>query len=399
MDERSGEMTITKGGKAPGRKNEMVVEASMALALAAKLCRPKVCPMYPITPSTHIPEKISEFIFNGEMDTEMIHVESEHSAMAAMIGAAAAGVRTYTATASQGLALMFELLPVMSGNRLPGVMSVANRTLSAPISIWNDHSDSVSARDQGWIQVYCESTQEAIDTTIQLYKVSEDHSVLLPAMVCIDGFTLSHVCERAILPEQAAVDKFLPAFKPFVKLDPKKPVAMGPIAFPNSFMEFKKQQQDAMDKALPLIGKVHKGYGKEFGRSYGNGWLETYRMEGAEYALIGMGTLCGTARVAIDELREKGEKAGMIKLRSLRPFPVKELQRAAKNLKGITVIDRHISLGFEGPLYTDVRSALYDSGIKTNNFIAGLGGRDITVDRLQKALHAIEKGQEGGWLL
>ncbi len=378
---------------------EMVVEASMALALGAKLCKPKVIPMYPITPQTHIVERLADFINNGELDAEMLHAESEHSAMAAMIGASATGVRTYTATSSQGLALMFELLPVMSGNRLPGVMSVANRALSAPISIWNDHSDSVSARDQGWIQLYCESTQEAIDTTIQLYKVSENHDVLLPAMVCIDGFTLSHVLERAVIPEQEEVDEFLPEFKPFVKLDPENPVSIGPIAFPNSFMEFKKQQQDAFEKAMPLIGEVHDEFAKKFGRSYGNGWIEEYKMEDAEYALIGMGTLIGTARVAVDELREKGEKVGLIKLRSYRPFPAKEIQRATKNLKGLSVIDRHFSLGYEAPLFTEVSSALYDSPLQINSFVAGLGGRDITVERLKKALLSVKKGEPGGWLL
>ncbi|MEM0360647.1 MAG: pyruvate ferredoxin oxidoreductase [Candidatus Diapherotrites archaeon] len=377
---------------------EMVVEASMALALGAKLCRPKVISMYPITPQTHIVERLADFISNGELDAEMVHAESEHSAMAAMIGAAAAGVRTYTATASQGLALMFELLPIMAGNRLPGVMAVANRALSAPINIWNDHSDAVSARDQGWIQIYCESTQEAIDTTIQLYKVCEDRKVLLPGMVCIDGFTLSHVCERAIVPEQGEVDKFLPEFKPFAKLDPEKPVSIGPIAFPNSYMEFKKQQQEAIMGSLPVIQKVHKEFAKKFGRSYGNGLIEEYKMKDAERAIIGMGTLCGTARIAVDELRAKGKKVGMIKLRSLRPFPVKELQKATKNLKGLSVIDRHISMGFEGPLFTDIRSALYGSGIEINGFIAGLGGRDITVEKLKKAL-LTAKSKQGEWLL
>jgi len=377
---------------------EMVVEASEALALGAKLCKPKVIPMYPITPQTHIVENLAKFINNGEMEAEMIHTESEHSVMAAMIGSVATGVRTYTATSSQGLALMYELLPVMSGNRLPGVMSVANRALSAPISIWNDHSDSVSARDQGWIQLYCESTQEAIDTTIQLYKISEDHDVLLPAMVCIDGFTLSHVCERAIVPDQDKVDKFLPEYKPFVKLDPENPVSIGPISFPNSFMEFKYQQQEAFDNALPLIGKVHDEFAKEFGRSYGDGWLEEYKMENAEHAIIGMGTLCGTARAAVDDLRNKGEKVGLIKLRSYRPFPVEDLKKATKNLKGLSVIDRHFSLGFEAPLYSEVRSILYNSGLEINSFVAGLGGRDITVDRLQKALLSTKNNEKGAWL-
>ncbi len=378
---------------------EMVVEASMALALGAKLCRPKVIPMYPITPQTHIVERLADFINNGEMEAEMIHVESEHSALAAFIGSEAAGVRTYTATSSQGLALMYEILPIVSGNRMPGVMSVANRALSAPINIWNDHSDAVSARDQGWIQLFVESTQEAIDTTIQLYKICENHEVLLPGMVCIDGFTLSHVCERAIVPEQEAVDEFLPEYKPKIMLDPEKPVSIGPIAFPDSFMEFKKQQQEAMEKALPLIGKVHDEFAKKFGRSYGNGLLEQYRMDDAEYALIGMGTLTGTARVAVDEMRKEGKKVGLIKLKSLRPFPKEELIKATEKLQGLAVIDRHFSLGFEGPLYTDTRSALYGKGIRIKNFIAGLGGRDIDIKRLKKALNDTINGKEGGWLL
>jgi len=378
---------------------EMVVEASEALAWGAKLCRPKVIPMYPITPQTHIVEKLADYINNGDMDAEMIHVESEHSALAAFFGSQAAGARTYTATSSQGLALMYEILPIVSGNRMPGVMSVANRSLSAPINIWNDHSDSVSARDQGWIQLYAESTQEAIDTTIQLYKICEDHSVLLPGMVCIDGFTLSHVFERAIVPSQKAVDKFLPKYKPKIMLDPKKPVSIGPIAFPDSFMEFKKQQQEGMENALKAIGKVHNEYAKKFGRSYGNGWIEGYKMKDAEYAVMGMGTLTGTARVAVDEMRKKGKKVGLIKLRSLRPFPAEQLRKAVKNLKGLAVIDRHISLGFEGPLFTDTRSALYGSGIHTINYIAGLGGRDVSVKRIKKALYETIEGKKGGWML
>ena len=378
---------------------EMVVEASIAIAKAVKLCRPKVCPMYPITPSTHIPEKISEFIFNGELQAEMIHVESEHSACSALLGAQAAGVRTFTATSSQGLALMYEILPIISGNRMPCVMAVVNRALSAPINIWNDHSDAVSARDQGWIQLWVESTQEAIDTTIQLYKICEDHSVLLPGMLCLDGFTLSHVYERAIVPEQEQVDAFLPEYKPYIKLDPEEPITMGPIAFPDSFMEFKKMQHEAMLQALKVIKNVHDEFAKKFGRAYGNGLLELYKMEDAEYALIGMGTLIGTARVVVDKLREEGHKVGLIKLRSLRPFPKEDLAKATKNLQGLTVIDRHISLGYEGPLFSDVRSALFGSDIRINNFIAGLGGRDITQKHLREALLSLKERREGGWLL
>lgn len=376
-----------------------VVEASDAVAKAVKLCRVQVCPMYPITPSTHIPEKISEYVANGELKAEIIDVESEHSAASAVCGAAAAGSRTFTATSSQGLALMFELLPIISGMRLPTVMAVANRALSAPINIWNDHSDAVSTRDQGWLQFWVESSQEALDTVIQAYKISEDKSVLLPAMVNLDGFTLSHVFEPIEEPSQKQVDAFLPEFDPLYKLDPKNPLTFGPVGFPNSFMFFKKQQQEAMLWAVDLIGKTNRQFEKEFGRAYGDGLLELYKMDDAEYALIGMGTLCGTARHAIDELRKEGKKTGLIRIRTLRPFPKKELQDAMHNLQGAAVIDRHISLGSDGPLFSDVRSAIYCNDIQINGYIAGLGGRDITKEHLRKALDDLIAGkQKGEWL-
>ncbi|MBN1941310.1 MAG: pyruvate ferredoxin oxidoreductase, partial [Candidatus Diapherotrites archaeon] len=213
-----------------------VEECSIAVARAVKLCKVQVCPMYPITPSTHIPEKISEFVNNGELKAEVIDVESEHSAMSAAVGASAAGARTFTATSSQGFALMYEILPIASGMRLPIVMAVANRSLSAPISIWNDHSDTVSARDQGWIQLYVESSQEALDTLIQAYKLSEDKNILMPSMVCFDGFTLTHLFEPVDVPEQKEVDAFLPSYNPVQWLDIKNPKSFGPIGFPDSFM-------------------------------------------------------------------------------------------------------------------------------------------------------------------
>ncbi|MEM4663020.1 MAG: pyruvate ferredoxin oxidoreductase [Candidatus Diapherotrites archaeon] len=378
---------------------EMVVEASKAIALTAKLCRPRVIPMYPITPQTHIVENIAELINNGEFDAEMIHAESEHSACSALMGAQAAGLRTFSATASQGLALMFEVLPIVSGNRLPCVMTVANRALSAPINIWGDHSDAVSVRDLGWIQLYVESTQEAVDTLIQLYKICENKDVLLPGMLCIDGFTLSHVYERAFIPEQKDVDEFLPPYEPHVVLDPERPATMGPIAFPNSYMEFKKMQQEAMVNAIKVIEKTNKEFGKKFGRRYGNGLIETYRMEDAKYAVVGMGTLISTARTVVDKLRSKKEKVGLVKIKSLRPFPANLLRKTLENLKVVAVIDRHISLGYEGPLFTDLRSALYGSDLKIASYIAGLGGRDITAKHIEKVFMDMKKGKYGGWLL
>ena len=376
-----------------------VEEASLAIAASVKLCRVQVCPMYPITPSTHVPERISEYVANGELNAAMVDVESEHSAASAMLGAVAAGSRCFTATSSQGLALMFEILPIISGMRLPGVMAVANRALSAPINIWNDHSDSVSARDQGWIQLWVESSQEGLDAVIQGYKISEDRKVMMPLMVNFDGFTLSHVFEPVDIPEQSKVDKFLPKFKPLHVLDPKKPVTMGPIGFPNTFMHFKQQQQEAMLNAINVIKRTNKEFKKVFGRAYGDGLLELYKIQDADYAVIGMGTLCGTARIAVDKLRKQGKKVGLIKVRCLRPFPEKELQLAIKNLKAVGVIDRHISLGQEGPLFTDIRSAIYCNDISINSYIAGLGGRDIMVKHFEKIFSDLEAGkQKGEWL-
>jgi len=376
-----------------------VEEASLAIATAVKLCRVQVCPMYPITPSTHVPERISEYVADGELDAAMLDVESEHSAASAFLGAVATGSRAFTTTSSQGLALMYEILPIISGMRLPGVMAVANRAMSAPINIWNDHSDAVSARDQGWIQLWVESSQEALDTVIQGYKISEDRNVMMPLMVCFDGFTLSHMFEPVDVPEQKKVDGFLPKFRPLHVLDPKHPKTFGPIGFPDTFMELKKQQHDAMLNALEVIKKTNLAFKKSFGRAYGSGLIDLYKMKDAEYAVIGMGTLCGTARVAVDKLREQGKKVGLIKLRSLRPFPEKELQAAIRNLKALAVIDRHISLGQEGPLFTDVRSAIYCNDITVNSYIAGLGGRDITVKHFESVFSDLELGKQAGrWL-
>jgi pyruvate ferredoxin oxidoreductase alpha subunit len=379
---------------------KQVCEASMAVALGAKLCRPQVVPCYPITPQTHIVERVADFVNDGKLDARLIHVESEHSALSSGLGASATGARVFTATASQGLALMYEILPIVAGMRLPIVMAVANRALSAPINIWNDHSDSVSARDQGWFQLWVESSQEALDSVVQAFKIAEDGQVLMPGMVNLDGFTLSHVWESVDVPEQAKVDDFLPQYEAEDFLDPDNPKTFGPIGFPNSFMEFKRQQEDALQASMAKIKQVNREFEKEFGRSYGDGLLETFELEDAEYAILGMGTLCGTAKEVVRQLRAKGEKAGLIRLRSLRPFPVKELQAAVKNLQGLAVIDRHVSLGFEGPLASDVKSvlqALPDAPF-VSALVAGLGGRDITVGRLKKAFRLVKEKKSGEWL-
>lgn len=380
-----------------------VIEASKAVAIAAKLCKPAVIPMYPITPQTHIAERLAEMINDGELDSKMIPAESEHSSISAAIGVSATGLRTFTATSSQGLALMHEILFIASGLRMPIVMAVANRALSAPINIWNDQQDSISERDSGWIQLYVESSQEALDTTIQAYKIAEDSRILLPVMVCLDGFTLTHVWEPVDVPEEKRVDSYLPKFKPAHKLDVENPKTFGPIGYPDSYMYFKQAQQEAMQDSLQVIKKAHDDYATKFERSYGNGLIELYKMTDADYAIMAMGTACGTTRVVVDELRKKGEKVGLIKVRSYRPFPKEEIIKACSTLKAIGVIDRNISLGNEGALYTDLRSALYHqkNGPTINGHICGLGGRDITPEQITKIFENLKKEKENNteWML
>jgi pyruvate ferredoxin oxidoreductase alpha subunit len=371
-----------------------VIEASEAVAIAAKLCKPEVIAAYPITPQTHIVERIADFVHDGEMDTELIDVESEHSAISACLGAQATGVRTFTATASQGLALMHEILFITSGMRLPIVMAVANRALSAPINIWGDHSDSIASRDSGWMQFYVESAQEALDRTIIAYKIAENKNILLPAMVCLDGFTLSHVFEPVDIPGQKEVDQFLPSYSPIYKLDPKKPVSMGPIGFPNSFMEFKHQQQEAMLYSLNIIKKTHEEFSKKFGRSYGNGLIEEFMTKDADYAVIAMGTITATARYVVEELRKQGKKVGLIKIKTFRPFPEQEIINTTANLKAIAILDRDISFGQHGALFSEIRSALQHKDIIVNNFIVGLGGRDVTPDHIKTAFEKTIKAKE-----
>lgn len=370
-----------------------IEEASRAVAEAVKMCRPKVVPIYPITPQTHNAEAIAEFVANGELDAEIIHVESEHSAMSAAIGASATGVRTYTATSSQGLKLMSEMLYIAAGMRLPIVMMVANRALSAPINIWNDHSDTMAERDSGWIQMYVESTQEAVDRVIQLFKISEKE--LIPSMLCMDGFVLTHMYENVDMPTEEQVKAFLPDIEmPFI-LDPEKPVTMGPVGSPAHYMEIKKQQHEALLNSIQTIKEVENEFAQKFGRKWGV--IESYLTEDAEKVIVCMGTTCGTAREAINELRKQGKKAGMIKISLFRPFPKYELLgavKACKNLRHLIALDRAVSVGNAGHLFTEIRDCLFDSKIRIKGYIAGLGGRDITKKHIQKAFSL----QEEEWL-
>ncbi len=358
-----------------------VIEGSMAVAEAAKACRPAVVSAYPITPQTHIVEDISQMIADGELpNCEYVRTESEFGAASMIQGAEAAGVRSFSATSSQGAVLMYEVLFAIAGLRLPCVMVMANRSLSAPISIWNDHQDAISARDNGWIQLWAEDAQDAADLVIQAYKIGEDPRVLLPVIVNMDGFLLTHVYEPVELYDQKMVDEFLPPYKPLYALDPKNPVSIGMLAPPEVYTEARYMVHHAQIRAKEVIEEVAGDFKKKFGR-YAGGLIDSYRMEGAEVALVAMGAVIGTMKDAVDEMREEGMPVGIVKVRSYRPFPVEALRAALKDVKAVCVVDRDISMGMEGALFTDLKAGLYaKSNAEILGFIAGLGGRDITIE-------------------
>ena len=355
------------------------MEASFAIAEAVKLVDTDVVAAYPITPQTHIVESLAEIVANGELDAEFICVESEHSAMSACVGSSAVGARTFTATAGQGLELMHEVLYVAASSRLPIVMAVANRALSGPLNVWGDHSDVMATRDCGWIQYFTENAQEAFDLTLCAFKIAEDPQVLFPVMVNLDGFFVSHVVEPLYLLEKEELEGFIPPLKYPFPLDPKRPVTMGGFAPPVLYSEAKKAQEEALRSTKEVILRVWKEFGERFGRSYNP--IETYRTEDADTLLLGIGSYTETATVAIDELREKGEKVGLVRLRLWRPFPFAELRAAVKSAKYLIVFDRCLSLGGPGgPLCSEIKSALYTEKKKPKifNFVGGMGGRDVT---------------------
>ncbi len=359
------------------------ITGNEAAAISAKLARVKVISAYPITPQTAIVEKLSEFVANGELDAEYMKVESEHSALSACVGAAATGVRTFTATSSQGLILMSEIMFVASGLRLPIVMTNANRSLSAPLSIWCDQQDSVTVRDSGWIQLYCENNQEIIDSTIQAFRIAEE--TLLPVMVCFDGYILSHTAEPVDVPKQDEVDKFLPPYKYPYSLDPEHPVTIGAVGVPEYYEEFRYMLQESVLESRDKILEVGRLFGKQFGREYG--LIECYRNDDAEVVFVTMGSLSGSIRDIVDEYRDQGERVGFVKVRAFRPFPAKELVEALAHAKAVAVLEKDISLGATGALFLDL------SGAFTNakraplllNFICGLGGRDVTETQIREA--------------
>ena len=356
------------------------LEGSHAIAEAIKLCKPGVISAYPITPQTHIVEDLAQMVSNGELKSQFVNVESEHSAASVVLGAEATGVRTYTATSSQGLFYMAEVIFNIAGLRLPIVMTDANRAISAPINIWNDQQDTISLRDAGWIQLYAEDIQEAVDLHFMAYRIAEDKSMMLPVMVCMDGFILTHGFETVDMPTQEMVDKFLPPYNALYKLDVNNPMTLGPLVDPDSYAETRYAIQKTHEEALEFIPKVMSDFSKVSGRNY-SGLVEGYQLKDAERVIIAMGSVCGTIKDVIDELRAKGKKVGLLKIVSFRPFPAQAIYEALKNVPKVAVVDRAVSLGSYAPIAADVKSAFFGKKKAPkviSSFIVGLGGREIT---------------------
>lgn len=369
---------------------------NIATATALKQINPDVCAAYPITPSTEVVMIYSGFVANGEVDTEMITVESEHSAMSACIGASLAGGRVFTATSSAGLAYMWEVLSVASGLRTTIVLSCVNRALSAPLNIHCDHSDAMGAKDTGWIQIFSENAQEAYDNMIQAFRIAEHKDVRLPVMICTDGFIISHSFEKMQYIDDKDVKEFVGEYrKEHSLLNFENPEAFGAMVLPNYYIEFKRQQREAMQNAKKVIIDVGKEFGAKFGRSYG--FFEEYMLEDAEIVFVVMSSAAGTVKHVVNELRKKGEKVGLLKPRVFRPFPASEIAFALKSAKMVCVLDRAETFGGEGgPLFVEVKSALNEvKGQKVVNRIFGLGQRDFLPEHVLEIFEGLKQGQKG----
>lgn len=376
----------------------MALDGNSATAEAMRQINPDVVAAYPITPQTSIVQTFSEFVADGLVDTEFITVESEHSAMSACIGASAAGGRVMTATSSAGLAFMWEVVYVAASTRLPIVMPVVNRALSAPINIHCDHSDSMGARDAGWIQLFSENAQEAYDNTIQAVRIAEREEVRLPVMVMSDGFITSHAVERVEIEEDEAVKRFIGPFRPtYPLLDIDNPVTYGPLDFYDFYMEHKRQQAEAIERAKEAVIEVGEEFGKTFGRPYG--LLEGYKLDDAEVAVVVLSSTAGTARGVVDDLRGRGIKAGLLKPRCFRPFPSQEIVASLRDKAVVGVMDRSDSFGaLGGPLFMEICAAFQAHGVRTKvvDYIFGLGGRDTTPDQIESVFRDLLRIAETG---
>lgn len=386
----------------------MGLNGDEAVAYAAKQSDIDVVAAYPITPQTIIVEKFSEYVANGEVNTEFVCTESEHSAMAACLAASATGARTFTASASAGLALMHEMLFVTSGCRAPVIMAVANRALSAPLNIHGDHSDAIAERDSGWIQIYTENAQEVYDSIFQAFRIGEHLDVQLPVMIGLDGFTLSHTLENVqVLTDEEAKEFVGTRQLPTVlthegktvqyRLDPDNPMTMGPVALPNYYFEFKRQQEEAMKNALKIITQVHDEYAKLSGRTYGDGLIDSYKLDDADVAVVCLGSTAGTVKTVIDDLRADGMNTGLLRIRAFRPFPSKAIANALSAVKAVAVMDKSMSFGGNGgAVFHEVRHALYDAKMHPYilNYIYGLGGRDTSPSQIGNIFKDLQKVHE-----
>ncbi|MCK5600095.1 pyruvate ferredoxin oxidoreductase [bacterium] len=370
-----------------------VMNGDFAASYGAMTSDVKFVAAYPITPQTLIVEKLSELVADGELDASFVKVESEHSAMAACIGAQAAGIRTFTATSSQGLLLMCEVLHWAARARLPIVLANVNRAVAPGWSIWADAQDSISQRDTGWMQVYAENNQDVYDSILMAYKIAEDNDVLLPMMVNLDAFFLSHTSEVVDLIDNDKAKEFLPAYDPEYKLDPKNPRAFGALTSPEHYFEFTYKMFEAMEVAKKKITQVGKEFGDIFGRYYD--MTESYKIDDAETVLVTFGTIAGTAKESVDRLRKEGKKVGNLKIRVFRPFPAEQIIDALKNAKRVVVIDRDYSYGNEGAFYTEIKGALYDANLRIDTYgmIAGLGGRDVSTTVIKEIVEKAETSE------
>lgn len=372
------------------------MEGSFAMAEAVRMARVDAVAAYPITPQTHIVERLAEMVANGDLDAEYIPVESEHSAMSACLGTSAVGARTFTATAGQGLELMHEVLYVASSLRLPIVMAVANRGLSGPLSVWGDHSDAMATRDCGWVQLFAENAQQAFDLVLCAFRIAEDPAVLFPTMVHIDGFHLSHLIESLYFLEQEEVDKFLPENHYPYALDSGKPLSIGAFGPPFIYTEAKKAQDIALRYSKKVILEVLQTFGELTGRHYLP--VESYKTEDADVLLLTMGSYSETAMIAIDKVQAEGQKVGLARLRLWRPFPFDEFRQTAGKAKLLIVLDRSLSFGGPAPVCSEIQAALYPLQTKPKiiSFVGGLGGRDISAQAFQDLIHrGIDKAERG----
>jgi len=377
----------------PGKQE--ILEGAMAVAHAVARCRPEVIAAYPITPQTHISEELSQIVADGDLAAEFVKVESEFGAASVVLGASAAGARAYTATSSQGLMLMAEVLWNMAGMRLPVVLACANRSVSAPLSIWCDHQDAESVRDCGIVQLYAEDAQEACDQHVIAFKVAEDRRVLLPVMVNLDGFLLTHVFEPVELPDQVLTDKFLGQYEALYKLDVANPMSFGCFTEPDKCMEGRWMIHDACLRSLAVIEEVSADFAKAFGRHSG-GLLEEYKSKDAETILIAKGSVSGTIKDVVDELRDKGRKVGLVRIKTFRPFPREALLAAIRGAKHIAVVEKGGSFGAGGIMTPEVKEVLFDAGLKipTSGFCVQLGGREVPPDGIAEIIDRVSKGEK-----